>query len=252
MSETTVIFDNLTLLRALESLSLETVWEEAASVGLNHTNAFLTQNGRLLPASDKSNSVVLPGGRIEIHPRLRGGKGGFGSMLRAIGAQIEKTTNREACRDLSGRRLKDINEEKRLREWLERQKEEPEDPSEKFQRKISKLLAKPKHEFKDEVYYKQRSELTSSMDDAVEMGMKRIQEGGIKRPAAGDQKDVKKAKGAVWTGLEDLSSSSEDDDESSDDDFEDETMKNILQLYLRERTEELGLEVAEENKNAKE
>lgn len=64
---------------------------------------------------------------------LAGGKGGFGSMLRyiqyhcecgfsliiliyvfrAIGAQIEKTTNREACRDLSGRRLRDINEEKR-------------------------------------------------------------------------------------------------------------------------------------------
>jgi hypothetical protein len=38
---------------------------------------------------------------------------GFGSMLRATGAQIEKATNREACRDLSGRRLRDINEEKR-------------------------------------------------------------------------------------------------------------------------------------------
>ena len=38
---------------------------------------------------------------------------GFGSMLRSIGAQIEKTTNREACRDLSGRRMRDINNEKR-------------------------------------------------------------------------------------------------------------------------------------------
>lgn len=37
---------------------------------------------------------------------------GFGSMLRALGAQIEKTTNREACRDLSGRRLRDVNHEK--------------------------------------------------------------------------------------------------------------------------------------------
>ena len=37
---------------------------------------------------------------------------GFGSMLRAIGAQIEKTTNREACRDLSGRRMRDVNNEK--------------------------------------------------------------------------------------------------------------------------------------------
>jgi len=39
---------------------------------------------------------------------------GFGSMLRSIGAQIEKTTNREACRDLSGRRMRDINNEKRF------------------------------------------------------------------------------------------------------------------------------------------
>ena len=46
---------------------------------------------------------------------LVGGKGGFGAMLRALGAQIDKTTNREACRDLSGRRLRDVNEEDRLR-----------------------------------------------------------------------------------------------------------------------------------------
>ena len=46
-------------------------------------------------------------------PRLVGGKGGFGSMLRAIGAQIEKTTNHEACRDLSGRRMRDVNNEKK-------------------------------------------------------------------------------------------------------------------------------------------
>lgn len=51
--------------------------------------------------------------KIHVIPRVLGGKGGFGSMLRAIGAQIEKTTNREACRDLSGRRLRDINEEQR-------------------------------------------------------------------------------------------------------------------------------------------
>lgn len=52
-------------------------------------------------------------GNVYVCPTVKGGKGGFGSMLRAIGAQIEKTTNREACRDLSGRRLRDINEEKR-------------------------------------------------------------------------------------------------------------------------------------------
>ena len=33
-------------------------------------------------------------------------------MLRALGAQIEKTTNHEAMRDLSGRRVRDVNNEK--------------------------------------------------------------------------------------------------------------------------------------------
>ena len=37
---------------------------------------------------------------------------GFGSMLRALGAQINRTTNKEACRDLSGRRMRDVNAQK--------------------------------------------------------------------------------------------------------------------------------------------
>ena len=49
---------------------------------------------------------------VQVHVRLCGGKGGFGSMLRALGAQIEKTTNHEAMRDLSGRRVRDVNNEK--------------------------------------------------------------------------------------------------------------------------------------------
>ena len=56
---------------------------------------------------------IVPGDVFRIQPCLLGGKGGFGSMLRAIGAQIEKTTNREACRDLSGRRMRDVNDEKK-------------------------------------------------------------------------------------------------------------------------------------------
>ena len=47
--------------------------------------------------------------------RLPGGKGGFGSMLRAQGGKMaaHKTTNFEACRDLSGRRLKTVNDAKK-------------------------------------------------------------------------------------------------------------------------------------------
>ncbi|XP_013137829.1 PREDICTED: protein SDE2 homolog [Papilio polytes] len=75
--------------------------------GIPQDDLFITVNGRIV-----SNEFHLGKENVvRVHTRLVGGKGGFGSMLRAIGAQIEKTTNREACRDLSGRRLRDINEE---------------------------------------------------------------------------------------------------------------------------------------------
>lgn len=150
------------------------------------------------------------------------GKGGFGSMLRAIGAQIEKTTNREACRDLSGRRLRDINEEKRLKNWIEKKKnEESEDPNEKFQKKIGKLLAVPKKEFKDADYEESRANLLENISDSVEQGFKKARETetilssvGLKRKAGEDEKKkkpVKKIKGALWID-EGISSSSDTDD----------------------------------------
>ena len=49
---------------------------------------------------------------------LDGGKGGFGSLLRALGKNIGlKTDNVEACRDINGRRLRHVNSEKKLIEW---------------------------------------------------------------------------------------------------------------------------------------
>merc|ERR1712013_280847 len=69
------------------------------------------QNGRFLPLDSPlapEPLLLLPAGG------LLGGKGGFGSLLRAIGAQIEATTNHEAMRDLSGRRQRDVNNEKKL------------------------------------------------------------------------------------------------------------------------------------------
>ncbi|EPS72431.1 hypothetical protein M569_02330, partial [Genlisea aurea] len=51
--------------------------------------------------------------------RLRGGKGGFGSLLRgaATKAGHKKTNNFDACRDMNGRRLRHVNAEKKLEEW---------------------------------------------------------------------------------------------------------------------------------------
>jgi hypothetical protein len=52
---------------------------------------------------------------LELCARLKGGKGGFGSQLRAAGGRMSagKATNTDSCRDLSGRRLSTIKEAQR-------------------------------------------------------------------------------------------------------------------------------------------
>ncbi|TFY62740.1 hypothetical protein EVG20_g6595 [Dentipellis fragilis] len=53
---------------------------------------------------------------LRLAPRMRGGKGGFGSQLRAAGGRMssQKTSNNDSCRDLSGRRLSTIKEAKKV------------------------------------------------------------------------------------------------------------------------------------------
>ena len=56
----------------------------------------------------------IPSGPITLRltPRLVGGKGGFGSQLRAAGGRMssQKTSNNDSCRDLSGRRISTVKE----------------------------------------------------------------------------------------------------------------------------------------------
>jgi len=53
---------------------------------------------------------------LQLLPRLLGGKGGFGSQLRAAGGRMssQKTSNNDSCRDLTGRRLSTIKEAKKF------------------------------------------------------------------------------------------------------------------------------------------
>ncbi|XP_055587627.1 splicing regulator SDE2 [Uranotaenia lowii] len=197
---------------------------------LPSSDYYLTQNGKRI-CLEVIDNIEARLGPVHVQERLLGGKGGFGSMLRAIGAQIEKTTNREACRDLSGRRLRDINEEKRLKAYLDKQQNAPEDERAKLQKKIDKLLAKPKHEFHDEEYNQARSDLTQNLGEAVEEGFRKAAEAekaageAAKRKAeelSGKDKGSKKlkkkqTKGALWLGSDDLGSSSDSESDGSSD-----------------------------------
>ncbi|KRT83712.1 hypothetical protein AMK59_3425, partial [Oryctes borbonicus] len=183
------------------------------SLGLDTSTYYLLQDGKLISAD-----TVIKRQNISIVLRTCGGKGGFGSMLRAIGAQIEKTTNREACRDLSGRRLRDINEEKRLKKWITQQTEREKEAAERRQRKLEKLCEKPKHEFQDDEYDNERSLLPEVVENAVSQGLKASCTSTFKRKASTIENCKKKRKLWIDDELdENLSSSNSDDsdDENS-------------------------------------
>lgn len=85
------------------------------------TSIYLSSSSRVLSLSstlasshrqDSHSRNVLS---ISVNPRMRGGKGGFASQLRAQGGRMSsnKATNNDSCRDLNGRRLSTIKEAKK-------------------------------------------------------------------------------------------------------------------------------------------
>lgn len=92
-------------------------------------------------------------------------------MLRAIGAQIEKTTNKEACRDLSGRRIRDVNIERRLQNWVTKAAERKKEQMKRKKEKLERLRRVPKFEFKDDEYFKVRSEIPEKIDAALDYAL---------------------------------------------------------------------------------
>jgi len=197
-------------------------------------------NGRKIRENKEADDGILPwNGTVEVALGLPGGKGGFGSMLRCIGAQIDKTNNKDACRDLSGRRIRDINEEEKLKAWVAKEADREREAAERKEAKLDKLRRlvheENKHEFHDPVYEKARSEVTEKVHDAMEAAMKAAKNeagpSGVKRklPApstsgsssssSGDESQKKSAppqkKNRLWMGVDltesDLESSSDED-----------------------------------------
>ncbi|XP_014673553.1 PREDICTED: protein SDE2 homolog [Priapulus caudatus] len=174
---------------------------------------YLTSNGKLI----RDDTPITSGNVFVVWARLPGGKGGFGSMLRAIGAQIEKTTNREACRDLSGRRLRDINQEKRIKDWVGKQHERDREQQERRKQRLERLMQPPKHNFSDPDYEKNRSAISGDVDEALQQGMQSASTSGgagaHKRGAEAVPTQRKKPK--MWLG-EDLELDSSEEEEEAD------------------------------------
>ncbi|KAF0873870.1 SDE2 protein, partial [Crocuta crocuta] len=187
---------------------------------------FVKCDGALTDANDR----VRPGAVYSLEPRLRGGKGGFGSMLRALGAQIEKTTNREACRDLSGRRLRDVNHEKAMAEWVRQQAEREAEKEQKRLERLQRKLAEPRPCSANPAYQRQCHEMAERLEDSVLKGMQAASGKALsagsgesrKRPSASRTDGGASAgkRRCFWLGMEGLETAESSSSETSDDDGE--------------------------------
>ncbi|XP_041351462.1 replication stress response regulator SDE2-like [Gigantopelta aegis] len=186
----------------------ELLWN---AVGPFADDFFVICNGKRVSGDE----VLQKGHVYHVTPRIFGGKGGFGSMLRAIGAQIEKTTSREACRDLSGRRMRDVNNEKKLKEWIGKQADREREKEEKRKERMAKRRAPVQHHFNDPTYADQRGKVLENLEDALQKGLAKAQSkagasstvtsemiaSDRKRKAAPNEA-VKTKKSREWLGLD--------------------------------------------------
>lgn len=137
---------------------------------------------RLVTGTKEVNSTTaLEAGPDGIFPsctillRLRGGKGGFGSLLRgaATKAGQKKTSNFDACRDMSGRRLRHVNAEKKLKQWkAEAHERELEKTAQEYLKKLQKTKEEDTGIMEEMKVMKERSERTrESVEMAVKSGL---------------------------------------------------------------------------------
>ncbi|XP_029790761.1 replication stress response regulator SDE2 [Suricata suricatta] len=200
---------------------------------------FVKCDGSLTDTSDR----VRHGAVYSLEPRLRGGKGGFGSMLRALGAQIEKTTNREACRDLSGRRLRDVNHEKAMAEWVRQQAEREAEKEQKRLERLQRKLAEPRPCSASPAYQRQCHEMAERLEDSVLIGMQAAS-GKVLSAGPGESRkrpSTSKTDGGAsagkrrcfWLGMEGLETADESSSETSDDDEQDAPSSSGTRFHAR-------------------
>ena len=150
--------------------------------------------------------------RAEVTATLSGGKGGFGTQLRTAARRGRQTTNFDACRDLSGRRLRAVNGERKIAEWEARKEErEKEMQAEKMASKQASVSGEARlrelEEKERESYQAERALVNESVNAAVASGIgKAIALEAAKRKSVANGKDVVES----W-----------DESDESDDDFDD-------------------------------
>jgi len=113
--------------------------------GIPAAEQLLTYGGRPV-ASAAAARLLAPAATLDLSLRLAGGKGGFGALLRGQGRDGKITDNFDACRDLQGRRIRQVEAEQKLKDWAAQAKERE---LEKVAEKHIRDLARQQRQEKD-------------------------------------------------------------------------------------------------------
>lgn len=185
-----------------------------AHLGLEYAGRQLSDSAQLADYGIQVDSTV------RLVCRLRGGKGGFGALLRGQGRDGKITTNFDACRDLQGRRIRHSRTEQQLAEW---QSQAHERELEKIAQKHIKELAKEqKREAEAQVDVDKIAEdqkqaiarVQNAVQDALASGSTKSAKRVADAPAANAAKPVTK-KAKMLAMVEEIEDSDDDSDGSS-------------------------------------
>ena len=130
-------------------------------------------------------------------------QGGFGALLRGAG-KGGRITNDDACRDLSGRRLRDVNAEKKLKEWAAGAKErELEKVAERHIREKAGAAARAADATRaaEESLQREHAAIVGQLSTAVRSGLSQAEEQSqlAKRKAEQQRAAVPSKKACFWT-----------------------------------------------------
>lgn len=110
---------------------------------------------------------------VHVRLRLNGGKGGFGSQLRAQGNRMsskKRAGNYEACRDLSGRRLRSVKEAQIISDYIKRKPELEAKKAEGIRERMEKAInagTDSKPVFKDIEFLRAARDVVDEVELAV-------------------------------------------------------------------------------------
>eukprot|EP00873_Tetraselmis_striata_P018052 jgi/Tetstr1/438316/TSEL_026883.t1 len=193
--------------------------ERALQVRGHHVSGsfvYLCAGRQLAPGGGPLSACgVADGATVAQTARLLGGKGGFGAMLRGAGRTGKLTDNFDACRDLSGRRVRHQEAEKKMAEWMADHKQR--ELEKVAQQHIKKQLREEKLRAQEEMEAKMANDVSvtsiKGVKESVTSGLALVAGDSSKRKAADASLSAPKRKSLkVWGMEDDLSDSDSDSD----------------------------------------